>query len=311
MRAFIVPEFGDPGSVGDRPTPTAETGQLLVRVHAAGVNAMDPVFRGGSYKDYMEHRLPLTPGIDYAGTVEAVGPDVDGFAVGDEVFGEVGKAYAGEGSFAEYVTVAAPLAAKRPAGVSAEQAAALPRAGGTALAAIDALETSPGDTIAIIGAGGGVGSFVTQLAADRGLRVIAVTHAGAADYVRGLGAADVVDRSNDELADALRALAPDGLDGLVDLFHDAAALAPLASLVRPGGRVVSPIAMGIDQALADSPVSGHMVGAAADRVSELADLAAAGRLTVPVEVLPLEQAADALDRLASKQVRGKLVLQVD
>ncbi len=272
---------------------------------------MDPVFRGGYFKDYMEHRLPLTPGIDYAGTIEAIGPDVDGFAVGDEVFGEVGKPYAGEGSFAEYVTVAAALAASRPDGVSAEQAAALPRAGGTALAAVDALDAQPGETVAIIGAGGGVGSFVTQIAAARGLRVIAVTHSGAADYVRSLGAAEVVDRSTDGLADDLRALAPDGLDGLIDLFHDAAALAPLAALVRPGGRVVSPIAMGIDQALDGGPVSGHMVGAAPDRVGELAELAAAGALTVPVEVVPLDGTADALDRVASKQVRGKLVVQVD
>jgi len=311
MRAFIVPEFGDPGHVGDRPTPTAESGQLLIRVHAAGVNAMDPVFRGGYYKDYMEHRLPLTPGIDYAGTVEAIGPDVDGFAVGDEVVGEVGKAFAGEGSFAEYVTVAASLAVPRPDGVSAVEAAALPRAGGTALAAVDALETKPGDTVAIIGAGGGVGSFVTQLAAARGLRVIAVTHGGAADYVRSLGAAEVVDRSAAALPDALRALAPGGLDGLIDLFHDAPALAPLAALVRPGGRVVSPIAMGIDQALEGGPVSGHLVAAAADRVAELTALAASGALTVPVEVVPLEEASDALDRVASKQVRGKIVLQVD
>src|SRR5262245_162616 len=84
MRAYIVPEFGAPGTVGERPTPEPSEGQLLVRIAAAGVNAMDPIFATGIYKDYMEHRLPLTPGSDYAGTVEAVGPGVTGFQAGDE-----------------------------------------------------------------------------------------------------------------------------------------------------------------------------------------------------------------------------------
>src|SRR5271157_960875 len=170
MRAFIVSEFGNPGSVGERPKPEPIEGQILVRVKAAGVNAMDPIFRAGYAKDFMEHRFPLTPGLDYAGTVEAVGPGVAGIAVGDEVFGAVGKMFAGEGSFAEYVTGAAALAARRPAGVGPELAAALPTAGGTALAAVDALDAHAGDTIAVIGAAGGVGGLATQLAASRGLR---------------------------------------------------------------------------------------------------------------------------------------------
>ena len=91
MRAFIVNQFGEAGSVGERPKPEAGDGQLLVRVRAAGVNAFDPVVRAGFLKDFMEHRFPLTPGLDYAGTVEALGPGVSGFAVGDEVFGAVGK----------------------------------------------------------------------------------------------------------------------------------------------------------------------------------------------------------------------------
>lgn len=311
MRAFIVAEFGDPGTVGERPKPEPEEGQLLIHVKAAGVNAMDPVFRAGFAKDFIEHRLPLTPGVDYAGTVEAVGPGVDEFAVGDEVFGEVGKAYAGEGSFAQYVTVAADLAVRRPGGLGPEQAAALPRAAGTALAAVDALAVTSGDTIAIIGAAGGVGSFATQLAARRGINVIAVTKGQHGDYVRGLGAADVVDYSTSDVAEQLRAKAPDGLDAIIDLFNDAQAAAALASLVKPGGRIVSPIARGIDQALADRPVSGHLVSAAPERAPELAELVTSGMLSVPVEVLPLDAAAEALDRQASKDVRGKLVLAID
>jgi NADPH:quinone reductase-like Zn-dependent oxidoreductase len=311
MRAFIVPDFGEPGSIGERPTPEPETGQLLVRVKAASVNAMDPVVRAGWFKDFMEHRFPLTPGFDYAGTVAAVGDKVDGFAVGDEVFGAVGKAFAGEGSFAEFATVNAAVAAALPSGVSPEQAAALPTAAGTALAAVDALGVATGDTIGIIGAGGGVGSFAVELAANRGLRVIAVTRGENDAYLRSLGAADVADyTTTDDEVELLRSKAPDGVAGVIDLFHDAAGSARFAALVRPGGVIASPVAMGLEQALADTAVRGVVVQAAHGRVAELGELAAKGQMTVPIVVIPFEETRSAIDRQAAKTVRGKLVLRI-
>jgi NADPH2:quinone reductase len=310
MRAFVVQEFGQPGQVEDRPVPEPGEGQVLVRVRAAGVNAADVMVRAGYLKDYMEHRFPLTPGRDFAGTIEAVGPGVTDFAPGDEVFGSADKPYQGEGSYAEFATAFAPNVARRPDGVSVEQAAALPVAGGTALAALDALGASEGDSIAVIGAAGGVGGFVTAIAAARGLRVIAVTKRANADYVRGLGASDVVDYTTGDVASQLREKQPDGLAGVVDLYNDAQGAAALASVVRPGGRIVSSIAMGIDQALAGQPVTGHLVQAAVDRPAELGELAAAGTVRPEIEVLPLDRAAEALDRQMSKQVRGKQVLAV-
>lgn len=310
MRAFIIEQFGEQGEVGERPTPEPSEGEILVRVRAASVNAMDPVMRAGFARDWMEHRLPLTPGLDYAGTVESVGPGVTGFAPGDEVFGPVGKPYLGEGAFAEYVTASAAVAAKRPASLPAEQAAALPHAGGAALAAVDAIGAGEGDSIAIVGAGGGVGGLATQLAASRGLRVIAVTKGANAEYVRELGASDVVDYTAGDIVEQLLAREPGGVAGIIDLYHDAQGAAPLAAAVRPGGHIASGIAMGIEQALAGQPVSGQVFRGAWDRVAELGDLAATGKLRVDVEVLPLERAAEALDRQLSRQVRGKQVLAV-
>lgn len=310
MRAFIIPEFGDRGSVGERPKPEPGEGQILVRVRAASVNAMDPIFRGGYYKDFMEHRLPLTPGLDYAGTVEAIGPGVEGIAVGDEVFGAAGKPYAGEGTLAEYVTGTAQLAARRPERLSLEQAAALPTAGTTALAAVDALELDEGATIAIVGAAGGVGAFATQLAARRGIEVIALTKGDNTAFVRELGAADVIDYTAGDITEELRARRPEGLDGIIDLFHDAQGLLALVPAVKPGGRIVSPVAMGAEQAFEGQPVTALVVRAATDRAAELGELAADGALTVPVEVLPLDRAAEAIDRQATRQVRGKLVLTI-
>jgi NADPH:quinone reductase-like Zn-dependent oxidoreductase len=311
MRAFIVPEFGVRGSVGERPMPEPTEGQLLIRVKAAGVNAMDPIFASGAYRDYLEHRLPLTPGSDYAGTVEATGPDVAGFQAGDEVYGDVGKPFAGEGSFAELATVSAGLAARRPDGLTPEQAAAIPRAGGTALAEVEAAGIGAGDTVVIVGAAGGVGGFATQLANRRGARVIALTSAANADYVRSLGAVEVIDYAADDALDQVRRLAPDGAAAVIDQFHDAAGLVPIAAWVRPGGTIVSPIAMGGDQALAGLPVTFQMVQAATERAAEIGELVASGELTLTIETLPFSRAAEALQRQASRTVRGKLVLLME
>jgi NADPH2:quinone reductase len=311
MRAYIVPEFGAPGTIAERPIPDPGEGQLLVRVKAAAVNAMDPMITAGMLKDWMEHRLPLTPGSDYAGTVAGLGPGVSDFAVGDEVFGDVGKPYAGEGSFGEYVTASAALAFRRPPELPVEVAAALPRAGGTALAEVDAARVVGGDTVLIVGAAGGVGGFATQLAARRGARVIALTGADKADEVRDLGAAEVVDYDAPDVADRVRRVAPDGVAALIDNYHDAAGLVALAGLVRSGGMVISPVAMGGDQALAGLPVTFQLVQAAVDRAGELAEMVVRGELTARVGTVPLSQAGEALERQSSRQVHGKIVVLVD
>jgi NADPH:quinone reductase-like Zn-dependent oxidoreductase len=311
MRSYAVAEFGTPGTIIDRPVPQPDEGQILVHVQAAGVNAMDPILASGVARGFLEHRLPLTPGIEYAGVVAAVGPGVTDVAVGDAVFGAVGKPYFGDGSWAEYVTAAAGLAAPLPAGLDPTRAAALPTAGGTALALLDAVDLEPGDTVAIVGSGGGVGSFAVQLAARAGLRVVAVTNGAKADYVRGLGAADVIDYTAGDITDQLRARYPDGVGGIIDNHHDVDGLLALAPAVRAGGRIASPRAQGAAEAFAGLPVSALAVQAATDRAGELGALAASGDLQVPVQTMPLEDASQALDNQTAGNVRGKQVLVVD
>jgi NADPH2:quinone reductase len=162
----------------------------------------------------------------------------------------------------------------------------------------------------VIGAAGGVGGFAVQLAALRGLKVIAVSRFEHAEYVHGLGASDFVDYNAGGLADQLRARAPEGLAGIIDVFHDAAHLLALVPAMKPGGRIATPAAMGVVEAFAGQPVTAVMVAAATDAasVTELGRLAAAGKLTVPIEVLPLEKAADAIHRQSTRGNRGKLVL---
>ena len=144
MRAFAVPEFNGTGSVTELPVPEPGEGQILVRVRAAGVNPIDPFAVSGMMKEMVPHRLPLVPGFDYAGDIESVGPGVETLRVGDKVFGPVGKMVFGEGSWAEFVTVSAALANPTPDGLDAVLAAALPTAGGAAMALVDAVDAKEG-----------------------------------------------------------------------------------------------------------------------------------------------------------------------
>src|ERR1700752_4403148 len=107
MKAFALDGFGDQGWVRDLPLPEPAEGQLRLRVVAAGLNPFDVAVMQGSMKDHMEHRFPLVPGMDASGTVDSVGDGVEGYAVGDDVFGSVGKKYLGEGTLAEFTTVSA------------------------------------------------------------------------------------------------------------------------------------------------------------------------------------------------------------
>ena len=311
MRAFAIKQFGEPGSVVERPTPIPQPGEVLVRVRAAGVNAMDPILASGAYQAMMEHRLPLTPGLDMSGTVEAVGPGVEGLRVGDEVFGRSTKPYFGDGTLAEFVITERKGLWPKPASLSHTDAAGLGTAGTAALALVDAVSPQRGEAVVIVGAAGGVGSFVTQLVARTGARVIALTGVGSAPFVRDLGATDVIDYETDDLVAAIRALVPDGVDALIDLHSDRDTLMGLVGTVKRGGRVVSPLNAVDTEALAERGLSGSNVRAATDRVGELGDLVARGELRVPIsQTYALDDASDALGEQATHHSRGKLVVLI-
>jgi NADPH:quinone reductase-like Zn-dependent oxidoreductase len=310
MRAFTVPEFNQQGAVAEVRRPDPGEGQILVRVSAAGVNPMDTILVRGWAVNFGEHRKPLVPGFDYAGVVEAVGPGVTGIGVGDRVFGAVGKRVFGEGSWAEYVTASAALAHPIPEALTFEQAAAIPLAGGTALAMLDAADVRAGQTVLVVGAAGGVGSYAVQLAKRAGATVFAATREASRDHVRGLGADEVLDADAD-VAAQVRALAPVGVDVLIDTYHDADGLAGLARTLKGGGWIVSATARGAEDVLAEQPVRVAIVNAALDRVGELAQLVASGQVRLPIETVSLQDAGRALAEIGSARVRGKQVVTID
>ncbi|MEX0710080.1 MAG: NADP-dependent oxidoreductase [Chloroflexota bacterium] len=314
MRAFAVDEFGATGSIHQVPIPEPGAGEVVVTVHAAAVNAMDPLYVAGVMQEYMEHRFPLVPGIDFAGVVDRVGPEVGGLAAGDAVYGALAKPFVGAGTFAEHVTVAADGVAPKPASLDFAQAAAVPHVGLTALAAIEAADPTPGQIVVVIGATGGVGSFVTQLATARGATVVAVTAGPSAPLARELGAADTIDYSSGDVAATLRNRFPQGFDTLIATHGDLELIVSVARSLRPGGLVVSPAVRPDAAEAALEPLGVTFRGAnrlPPSRLPELTALLDGGQLRVPpITSFTLEETGAAIEAMATGHVRGKLVITI-
>jgi NADPH:quinone reductase len=309
MRALAMTGFDAAPTLTDLEVPEPADGEIRVRVRAASVNGFDLAVAAGYTRDYMEHRFPLVLGKDFAGEVDALGGDVTGYAVGDRVFGSVTKPYVGDGSFAEYVTVPTTVGlAPLPESISFTDAAALGLAGAAAHGIIDAAALQPDQTMLVVGATGGVGNQVVQLAAAAGARVIATAHTDAErDLVTQLGAQATVDHTGD-LASQVRAIAPDGVHVLAHLAGDPG----VVELVRDGGRFLSTLLQSPDQLPSQTvtvvPVYANPTREVLDRVSHGL---AGGDTTVTVQqVFPLDQAQAALDTFAQGTL-GKVVISTN
>jgi NADPH:quinone reductase len=314
MKAVVIDQFGGPATVRDVPMPDPQPGEVLIKVQAAGVNPYDEKVRAGAVQGRLPYEFPLILGFDLAGTVVRVPAGSSRFRPGEAVFGEVFKPVLRDGTYAEYVTVpeSAPLA-PQPRTLDAVEAAALPMAGLTALALVDAIQPQPGQIVLIVGATGGLGGYATQLVAGAGARVIATAGPADADYVRNLCAAEVIDYTEQDVADAVRAAHPEGIDGLIDTVSDAAAFARLAELVRPGGRAASSIGNADVVGLATRQVGAANVEnpASTEALNRLSELVDSGRLRMlTIARLPLTEAPRALEQYRAGHARGKTVLVV-
>ncbi len=310
MKAVVLSEFDQAPEVTELEVPAPGQGEVRVRVRAASINGFDVAVANSYLKGAMEHRFPVVLGKDFAGTVDALGDGVTGFAVGDRVFGVVAKEFLGDGSFAEYVTVHAAVGiAQVPDGVGFTDAAALGLAGTAALDALDAAELPKGATLLISGATGGVGQQAVQLAAAAGATVIATAHtAEETQKVRELGATETVDYTGDVTAQ-VREAHPDGVDVVLHFAGDPAAL---AGAVKPGGAFVSTIVLDPTQLRVEGirviPVYAQPTTATLERV---AGNHHAGTTTVTVQrVYTLDETPDALGHFAAGTL-GKLVITLD
>lgn len=322
MKAIVQDRYGSPDvlELRDVDVPVPRDNQVLVRVHAAGV---DPgvwhLMTGLPYALRLGAglRAPRTRvrGMDFAGQVTAVGAKVTGFQPGDEVFGT------GSGSFAEYVAVRAGACARKPARLTFEQAAAVPSSGCTALKGLrDAGQVRPGQHVLVIGAAGGVGTFAVQLAKAFAAHVTGVCSTSKVDLVRSIGADDVVDYTREDFVDGARRY---------DLILDTAGNRPLSHLRRAltprgtlaiiggegGGRWLGGTDRGL-RALALSPLlkQNLRMPISLTRTRDLqvlGELIDTGKVTPVIDrTYPLHEAPDAMRYLQDTHARGKVVITV-
>lgn len=217
MRIIGVTSFGGPEALQllDVPEPHPGPGQVRIRVHAATVNATDIGLREGHQGFPLPERAePFVPGMEAAGVISEVGPGVD-WQVGDRVIAAVVATGPHGGAYADELVAAAASVVRMPVGADFAAAATLPMNGLTARTALDMLDLRTGATVAVTGAAGAVGGYAVQLAKADGLHVIADASEADEELVRQLGADQVV-RRGDKVADRIRALVPEGVDGLVD-----------------------------------------------------------------------------------------------
>ncbi|GGT47027.1 NAD(P)-dependent alcohol dehydrogenase [Nonomuraea spiralis] len=317
MRAIVQDEYGPPHmlSLGEVPIPAPGAGDVLIRVHAAGVDyGVWHVMTGlpliGRLGFGLRRPRNRVPGMDVAGVVESVGADVTAFRPGDEVYG------AATGAYAQFALARPGKLARKPASLSFTEAAAVPVSGVTALRAVG--QVTAGEKVMVIGAGGGVGSFATQLAVAGGAHVTAVCSTAKADLVRSLGAQAVIDYTREPLT------------GTYDLIIDIAGIRPLAllrGLLTERGRLAivggegggrwfgglgRPLAVRLitpfTRQRLDAPIS---LTRTAD-LDTLRDLIEAGAVRPAVgRTYSLAEASTAVGDLAAGNAPGKLVITID
>ncbi len=304
MKAVQIHAYGGPEALTyeDAPRPEPQGGEILVRVHAAGVNPVDWKVREGYLKDMMPAQFPLILGYDIAGIVEAVGAGVTEFAAGDAVYADMKG-----GGYAEYVAFPAEYAARKPQTLDFVQAASLPVAALTAWQALfDHGHLEAGQTVLIHGGAGGVGHLAVQLAKSKGAHVIATASAHNHDFVRNFGADEVIDYTTARFEDHVQ-----GIDMVLDTMGGETQERSWGVL-KSGGILVSTVSPDTEQQGQAHGKRGVMMQAQ-DSGAQLAQIAAlvdAGKLKPHVEqVFALADARQAQEASQKGHTRGKIVLQ--
>jgi NADPH:quinone reductase-like Zn-dependent oxidoreductase len=303
MKAVVITDFATEPTLADLPVPEPGPGQLLVRLHAAGLNPFDWKVVDGALKDAVPHAFPLVLGSDGAGVVSRTGPGVTRFRPGDRVYGQFMRLEQGQGSYAEYAVADENGAIARiPETLPFTLAAALPTASVTAYQAVEAARLHTGHTLLITGASGGVGQSAVQFAAQAGADVLAAARPDVADHLRDLGATAVT----------VAQVAPGSVDAVLDLVTppggDAGAL---AGLLRPGGTLINTNYALDPDALAAQGILGINFGnrPTTEVLTTLAELADTGKLRVHIDAeVPLGQAPAALARSRTGHAHGKTVI---
>jgi NADPH:quinone reductase-like Zn-dependent oxidoreductase len=287
--------------------PGPKPDELIIRVHAAGVNPIDWKLRAGHMQKMMSLPLPFTLGGDFSGVVEEAGAEVTAFRTGDEVYGQGGVMRGGSGSFAERLVVKTGTIAAKPR-LGHLEAAALPLVGVSALQALtEHLRVSKGQKILIHGGAGGIGSMAIQLASHLGAHVATTVTGDDAGFAKELGAEQIIDYRSQRFDEMLR-----DLDGVLDTIGGETYVRSF-KVLKKGGRLVSMLEPPREDLMRDYGVEAiaQFTQVTAERLALLAELVDQGAVKVHVDrIFPLQQAAEALQSLEKTPPKGKVVLKI-
>lgn len=316
MKAICIEQFGgrDVLQIKDVPRPLPEPGEVVVAVQAAGVNPVDWKIRAGLLQGRLPHQFPIVPGWDVAGIIAEVGSGVSDWQVGDEVYAYARKPVIQHGTYAEYVAIEISHIARKPANLSFAEAASIPLAALTAYQSLfDAANLQAGESVLIQAAAGGVGGFAVQLAHHAGAKVWGTASTPNHDYIQSLGADIAIDYQSQNVAEVLRADAPDGMDLVYDCVGGAV-FDQSIDLLKPQGRLVTILEPVKCQEMVNRGVAAHYVFVSPNgaQLETLRKMVEAGSLqTHLAAVLPLEEAIRAHEMIESQHTRGKIVLTLN
>ncbi|HYF03622.1 MAG TPA: NADP-dependent oxidoreductase [Patescibacteria group bacterium] len=310
MKAAVINHYGDSEAIkisDNQPTPKAGAGKVLVEVHAASLNRIDSMIRAGYLQQMMPLTFPAVLGGDFSGIVREVGSDVEGIAVGDEVYGQAGALMGGSGSLAEFTTAPAEKVAKKPASLTMTDAAAFPLVGASAVQAVEEhMNIQSGQKILIHGGAGGIGSIAIQLAKHHGAYVATTVDETEMEIVRSFGADEVINYKTQDFTtiikdyDAVLVTTPAVIDGSY-------------GILKKGGVLVA-LAGNVDESKAtDSGVTAiqQMTQANSQQLTRLATLIDSGKIKPLIDkTFTVANVKEAFNYFEQNAPKGKVVVQV-
>lgn len=311
MKAIVFEEFGGKLKEKDFPTPKISDNEVLIEIECAAVNPVDWKIREGLLKNRLPHEFPIIPGWDAAGKIKEIGKAVKKFKVGDEVYAYCRKPTIHSGTYAEYINVDADHVALKPKKLTFAQASAIPLVGLTSWQALfDVANLQAGETILIHAGAGGVGGMAIQFAKNVGAKVIATASQKNHDYVKKLGADEIIDYSKEDFVQKIKQKHPQGLDVVLDTVGGET-LRKSFEVTKDGGRIVS-IVENLQHPPKDNVKFGYVfVRPNGLQLHQIADLINAGKVIAPkVEEMPLKNAEEAFNKSKTGHTQGKIVLKI-
>lgn len=311
MKAAQLIQYGgkEAVSINDITLPEVGEGKVLIEVHAAGINPFDWKLQNGYSKAYIPVTFPLTMGGDLAGVVKEVGSGVSQFRSGDEVYGQAYAISGGSGTFAEFAITKPGTLALKPKKINFEQAGALPLVGVSALQALtEHINLQKDQKVLVHGGAGGIGSIAIQIAKHIGAFVATTVSANDVEYVKQLGADEVIDYKNQKFEDAVSEY-----DAVFDTVGGETAKRSI-EILKSGGILVSMVGPVYEERATAKNIIARVqqTRVSTERLNKLAELVEQGIVTVNVEKsFPLDQAAEALDYLKNTPPKGKVVIVID